>query len=119
MAFVTVLPLQTYPTGSVSGTFPIPAGPSSVDIRALRNTWPNPGGDVIKLTADISFDGGQTFQFLIGVTTSGGTVLVKAVAATHSSVHIDLPQPANTLRQLRATLQTFIDLSTQVDIQVL
>jgi hypothetical protein len=116
-----VPPRANYPAGQYpsSQNVSLTVGQSTLLVSASRQSWTSIGSDVVKVEIDISFDGGTTWQLLIGFTASGGTVLdPNSVQATQSSASIGIPQPDNPNRVIRALMQTFTTLSTLVQVTV-
>jgi hypothetical protein len=107
------------------GTFTSPAldmqvGQSKVTMAADRNSWPDTGSDVIKVLFEVSLDGGTNWQLLGAFIAAGGTVINPWTQQpqTQSTFTVDVPQPDNTTRQIRASATVFSRINTAVSITV-
>ena len=110
-----------YPPGTyTSGNIKLKATDSSATGTCTRNNWATVTGDIASLTINISFDGGTTWQLLVGFTTAGGNPIDPATGlpAAASSVTASIPQVGNPNRILKGTLQVFSQLTTTVSYSV-
>ena len=93
---------------------------SQITLTAARNNWPDTGADVLSISANASFDGGQTWSFLSGFTAPGGAIVNPWTGQTEtaSSFMIGIPQVGNANRmvQVIATVITAINASVSVTV---
>jgi hypothetical protein len=86
---------------------------STADIVMTRNSWPNIGGEVVQIRADVSLDGGVNWQTLIGFGTWGGPPNTESRASTSIPA-----QRGATLRRVRGTINLLATLNTQAQLIV-
>lgn len=108
-----------------SGELAVPLGASKVRVEFERNSWPTlpgtpPESRVIEVTAEISLDGGQTWQLLIAATTEGGDRYSHETGQlhTHSWMQTNLPEPDNPNRVGRVRMVVNVALNTQIELDV-
>lgn len=110
---VRLLKKAAYEPGvyAINQTRPIPGGVKRVCLEFSRDDWPETGGDVIKVDVEVSYDGGSSWQYLMGCTAGGGVL-----KRPYTNVAIDIPKPELSDRQLRVAIQTFAALRTSCDL---
>ena len=118
MSTLATLPRSTYGVGATPAkpvvlTVPsqaVPTGLNTFKITLTRNAWPSIGQDVAKALLEFSFDGGATWPYPFGFSTSGGVDPRSAVSSSEGPV----PQPGNANRFFRATVTLFAPLDSSV-----
>lgn len=119
MAFSAVLPLNTYPAGSRLVELPLADSVSDITVRALRDSWPDTGGDVVEVVVELSMDDGATFAFHAGFKTSGGVIRNRlGQVVTHSSMHVAFPSRGNFPRKIRVREVNPVAISTTLEVEV-
>lgn len=117
MTTLTV-PSRAYPAGVTNyGPFTVNAG-TTIKIGLLREAWPDSNGEeIISLDAEVSFDGGNTWDFLFQFGTAGGTLPLdrNGNPQNTSSVMSGLTTPC----RLRGTVTLQQPLTTTVTITIL
>lgn len=112
MAVTRVLPLGSYPDQTRAlGPVALPTGASSISLSLLRCTpsnltiWPN-ASTTVALNADLSLDGGTTWQPWFTFTSQGGQVTPEGGSTVAPTTYFttSIPAPANANRKVRATL---------------
>jgi len=116
-----VLAKRTYQAGTfISPAVNLLPTQSRITLTTERDSWPDTGGDVVSASISIFYDGGSTFNFLVGFTAPGGDITNPWTQQvdTASSVTFDLPQVGNTNRQLIASATLSTQITTQVSVTV-
>lgn len=103
MGAVTILPAGTYTGSVVLGPMPIPAGATFVDVLIDRTNWTDQS-TALNGAAEVSLDGGATWQSIGGIGAPGGAFVLRGKLVTQGSASFGLPDAANANRQLRATM---------------
>jgi hypothetical protein len=116
-----ITPFGTYPPGTYTPpNVNLKRGQTTATATATRQNWPDIGSDVISMTVNISFDGGNTWQLLVGFTARGGDLINPAtgMAVTESAVTTSLPQPNNPNRVISSVITTYVTLNSTVAVTV-
>lgn len=99
--------------------YKVPLGCDLYTFTADRSAFPDAkaGVSVVKYRADVSFDGGQTWQLLLGYDAPGGACLDPNgnVATVNQWTH-GIPQPNNPNRQVRLSMTPLVDLKTDMQV---
>lgn len=96
----------------------IPAGKTALRAAWTRNSWANPGGEVIQMTVEISFDNGVTWPYKNTFGSRGGTGTKEDGNLTHSETYMPLPDSGSTTRKGRVFMDNNIQLNTGLTVEV-
>jgi hypothetical protein len=98
---------------------PIPLGQTKYEVYASREAWPITGGNVIQVTAEISFDGGENWEHLVGFTADGVDRIDpnSGLMGTESGATVTLPEPDNPNRRIRTKMNVLTPLKTAVNVE--
>lgn len=126
MTVSPLIVLDNIPPGSItSDELVVPADATVFDLSLTREAWPDTGEEVIHCGLEVSFDDGQSWQYLAAFGVSGDDNSLPE--SSFSSAISDYPSPPLSpehdpppppqqppLRKVRATLKNFVTLSTTV-----
>lgn len=104
------------------GVVRVPQGLSFGTFRIPRNGWqarPGHGKDaeVIECSIELSYDGGNTWEFFVGFGAPGGDLFDRrGDLLVESSVQLSLPQPEHPNRLVRATVSCKERLDIRLDL---
>jgi hypothetical protein len=117
-----VIPSASYPSGTkTAAEVAVPTGLSFAALSLSRNAWPDIGSDVLKFDCEISFDNGFNWTFFCRFTAAGGDVITNrdgVTVATASAIAFKIPQPENSQRRIRFTVETFATITTTITIDL-
>lgn len=119
MAIRTVMPSRNYVQGETIESPPLTVGRLERYSRILvyRDSWPDTGADVIRVTQLYSPDNGSTWIEFGGFTARGGTIILRggAVLEYHSLMTSAFPDADNNNRRIKIRIQALAELQTNVD----
>lgn len=117
----TLLTKSIRQPGSYSfGPFDINQSISQVNLQVVRDTWLDTGGNVFKAIAEISLDGGSSWQFWFSFSTCGGETINPhtGLVDNTSGVIIAVPDVGNLNRCVRGTVEVAVVLNLELAIEV-
>lgn len=115
-----VLPLANHAQGvRNSQDLSIPAGHDHIRLIAANNAWSNDPAAAINVQAELSLDGGGTWENFAGFTAKGSVSIPTPPLSGPSSIGVRVPEPQNANRFIRVRtdlnkpLRTGITLDTE------
>jgi cyclophilin family peptidyl-prolyl cis-trans isomerase len=116
----TLLPTGNYKAGTfTSPVYDLQVNQSQVSVAADRNNWPDTGSDVVSVVVSLSFDNWTTQQVLAGFTAPGGNLTDPwGGSGAQSWFSVEIPQPENPNRQVKADVTTYARINTAVHVTV-
>ena len=94
--------------------FKIPIGVDTFRFAADRSLFPDVKDQVVNCEADISYDGGETWDLLCAFTAAGEEHVVDGVVSTESGMIVGLLQETNPNRLIRTRMILSKSCSTSV-----
>jgi hypothetical protein len=126
MARIILNPAEKLATGKRELELPtMPPTTRYLGVSLKRSAWPDTGADVVRVSVEVTEDGGATWQFLYGFTARGGELRDgNNVVQTHSRGGawrhdekrnaMPLFDGANPRRRVRVTVDPLVELDTEV-----
>jgi hypothetical protein len=126
MARIVLNPAEKLATGKREIDLPaMPVAARYLSVSLKRSAWPDTGADVVRVSVEVTEDGGATWQFLYGFTARGGEPRDKNGAVqTHSrggawrhdekGNAMPLFPGVNPRRRVRVTVEPLVELDTEV-----
>lgn len=114
------VPSSSYSAQRRNFVYPQPLDPSwtQVKVTLTRESWPDTGGEIVHFGADLSLDGGQTWQFAGEAGAMGGDLLKgDGTPRTISAFMVTLRNVGDPNRRVRGYINNVVTLTTAVTVE--